>query len=171
MTFLELVNTRKSFRQYLPDVIEPEKMDYVLECVRLAPSAANLQPWYFFIAESEDAKQAIRECYPKGWFQENKAPVYIVACANTDKSWKRGSDGKDHADIDISIAVEHLCLAAAEQGLGTCWICNFDLHACREKLHLPAELQPIAITPLGYPVKDSIRPTTRKSKDEICKII
>ena len=54
-------------------------------------------------------------------------------------------------DIDVAIAIEHLCLAAAEQGLGTCWVCNFRVQLCQELFKLPEEWYPAAIIPIGYP--------------------
>jgi nitroreductase len=63
-------------------------------------------------------------------------------------------DGKDHTDIDVSIIIDHMTLAAAEQGLGTCWICNFDALKCAEILQLPSNIEPIAYLPIGYPGKE-----------------
>lgn len=77
-------------------------------------------------------------------------PCIIVACANHEESWHRKSDGKDHADVDVAIAVEHLCLVATEQGLGTCWVCNFDVPLCREVLCLPDSMEPVVMIPVGY---------------------
>jgi nitroreductase len=111
----------------------------------------------------------IQECYQAKWFVE--APVYIIACADVSQSWKRSFDGKEHADIDVAIAVEHICLAAAEQGLGTCWVCNFDAKKCSEVLNLPANIFPVAIIPIGYTTQEVSRNPVRKSADEIIKII
>lgn len=76
-------------------------------------------------------------------------------------------DGKDHADIDVAIAVEHLCLAATEQGLGTCWVCNFDVPLCREVLQLPVHIEPAVLIPVGYPAEQEMSTKKRKSLDEI----
>jgi len=169
MTFLELVKNRISVRQYTSERIEDEKLAYILECARLAPSAVNYQPWQFLVIKNDDIKQSIRECYHAQWFAE--APVYIVACTDTSQSWKRSFDGKDHADIDIAIAVEHICLAAAEQGLGTCWVCNFNTQKCSELLNLPANICPVVIIPIGYTQQTISRNPHRKSNDDIIKII
>lgn len=165
MNFLELVSLRRSVRSYLSRPVEREKLDYILECARLAPSACNRQPWRFYVVCSEERKAALRRCYPREWFAE--APVCIVVCANLDESWKRGCDGRDHADIDAAIATEHICLAAAELGLGTCWICNFDVAECVSALGLPEAVRPVAITPLGYPAEAAGAPRSRKTADEI----
>ena len=56
MSFLELVKNRYSCRAYKSFDIEKEKLDYILECVRLAPSAVNRQPWKFHIVTDEEDK-------------------------------------------------------------------------------------------------------------------
>ena len=110
-------------------------------CVLLLhPSAVNFQPWRFRIVTDEAVLKALYSCYKREWLAT--APCIIVACVDHNESWHRRADNKDHADIDIAIAVEHLCLAAAEQGLGTCWVCNFDAPQCSEVLGLPENLEP-----------------------------
>ena len=166
MSFLELVKNRYSVRSYKQRAIDPEKLQYVMECTRLSPSAVNLQPWKFYIVSKPEDCAKIRECYHRDWF--NEAPMYIIACSNHDESWKRRrSEPKDHADIDISIAVEHLCLAAAEVGLGTCWVCNFDVELCRSHFGITAPYEPAVLIPIGYPTTDEVPEKTRKPMDEV----
>ena len=164
MNFLDLVKARYSVRSYTNQPVEQEKLDYLMECVRLAPSAVNFQPWKFYIVESAEAKAKLQQCYTREWFAT--APLYIMACADHTQSWKRRHDGKDHADVDISIAVEHLCLAATEQGLGTCWVCAFDAALCKVLFNLPEHIEPVALIPLGYPA-DEAKEKNRKGMDEI----
>lgn len=78
------------------------------------------------------------------------------------QSWKRKSDGKDFADVDAAIAIDHLVLKATELGLGTCWICNFDVEMARKKLELPDHIEPIAIIPIGYTTSEA---PVKKRKD------
>ena len=114
MSFLELARKRCSIRKYAPKNVEQEKIDYILEAARLAPSAVNYQPWYFVWVQSAEGKAKLQECYPREWFKQ--APYYLIVCGDHQQSWKRG-DHKNHMDIDTAIATEHICLAAAEQGL------------------------------------------------------
>lgn len=125
MNFLELVKARHSVRSYVERPIEQSKLDYILECVRLAPSAVNFQPWKFAVVTEKNLLDAVKSTYPREWIKT--APCIIVACGNHDAAWHRKLDDKDHTDVDVAIAVEHLCLAATEQGLGSCWVCNFDV--------------------------------------------
>ena len=159
MDFLELVKSRYSCRSYQPQSVEQEKLEYVMECVRLAPSACNKQPWRFRIVSSEEGRKGLCECYEREWFRS--APLYIVASVLHDEEWVRG-DGKHHGDIDVAIAVEHLCLSAAEQGLGTCWVCNFDVERCKRVLSLAANEEPTVLIPIGHPAD---KPKEKQRKD------
>ena len=149
MTLLELIQKRASVRSYTRKKVEREKLEYILECARLAPSAVNYQPWCCIVANEEEAMAKVRACYRRDWF--DSAPLYLIICGDHQSAWKRGSDGKDFCDIDTSIAVEHMVLAAEEQGLGSCWVCNFDVEKCREGFNIRHPWEPIAILPIGYP--------------------
>ena len=165
MNLLELAKARYSCRNYLPTSVEQEKLDYIMECVRFAPSAVNKQPWLFHIVSNVEDKTKVQQCYNRDWFKT--APMYIIASILHDEEWVR-ADGKHHGDIDIAIAVEHLCLAATEQGLATCWVCNFDAILCKEHFGLPENVEPAVIIPLGY-AADEMKPKSRKAIDEIVK--
>ncbi len=165
MNFLELTKQRYSCRDYQPTSIEQEKLDYVMACVRLSPSACNKQPWRFRIISNEDDLQKVRQCYAREWM--TTAPVCIIASILHDEEWVR-ADGKHHGDIDIAIAVEHLCLAAAEQGLGTCWVCNFDAALCKQLFALDANEEPAVLIPIGYPA-DEQKEKKRKTMAEITR--
>lgn len=166
-SFLELAKRRYSVRNYLDKPVEDEKLHYVLEAGRIAPSAANYQPWHFIVIKEAGMRKKIVETYDRSWFLQ--APVIIVLCGDHRISWKR-ADGKDHCDIDIAIAADHMTLAAEDVGLGTCWICNFDAKAAGKVLDLPKEIEPVVFLPLGYsgdqPDKRS-RHLIRKKTEEI----
>ena len=165
MNFLELVKNRYSCRAYKSLSVEREKLDYILECVRLAPSAVNKQPWRFRIVKNETDKVKLQECYNREWFQT--APMYVICSILHDEEWVR-SDGKHHGDIDIAIAVEHLCLAATEQGLATYWVCNFDADKCKQLFAIADNEEPAVLIPIGYPA-DELKEKKRKAVEEIVK--
>ena len=109
MNFLELVKARYSARKYANRPVEAEKLDYIMECVRFAPSAVNFQPWRFRIVTDEAVLKALYSCYKREWLAT--APCIIVACVDHNESWHRRADNKDHADIDIGVKqrFKHLC--------------------------------------------------------------
>ena len=158
MLFIELAKKRYSVRSYKSDPVENDKLQQVLEAARLAPTAGNRQPFQLIVAHTSGREVELRRIYDRPWFVE--APVVICACAILSEAWVRG-DGKSYADVDVAIAMDHLTLAAADMGLGTCWIGAFDPLAVREVLDLPDGVEPIALTPLGYP-NDQPRPKKRK---------
>ena len=120
MTFRDLAEARFSLRNYDSRPVEQEKIDCLLECVRLAPSAVNFQPCVFYVVTDQVLLAQLQDCYNRDWFKT--APMCIVACGNHPQAWHRKLDGKDHTDIDVAIAVDHLTLAAVDMGLGSCWI-------------------------------------------------
>src|SRR6056297_3613497 len=149
MEFSALITQRYSVRKYKDRPVEKEKLLRILEAGRLAPSAVNFQPWQFWVFQQPENLEKIGSTYHRDWI--GAAPVIILACADHSQSWKRGADGKDFADVDVSIAVDHMTLQAAELGLGTCWVCNFDAKKCAAILGLPGHMEPLVMLPLGYP--------------------
>jgi nitroreductase len=163
MIFLELAKQRFSVRKYRNVPLEDEKLRQVLEAGRVAPSACNYQPWYLIVAREEEIRRKVATAYRGEWILQ--APVIIVVCGDHSRSWHR-FDGKDYCDVDTAIAIDHMTLAAAELGLGTCWICAFNPKVISEVFNLPAHIEPISLLPLGYPAEetDSNRHDTQRKK-------
>jgi nitroreductase len=159
MDFFELINKRYSVRAYQSKPVEKEKLQKVLEAATLAPTAANKQPFRFFVIHTQGRESELKRIYGREWFC--KAPLVICACSVISEAWTR-MDGKNYADVDTTIAMDHLILAAADQGLGTCWVAAFDPSAAREFLRLSKDEEPVAFTPLGYPA-DELKPKKRKA--------
>jgi nitroreductase len=166
MDFSHLASSRFSVRKFKKVPVEKSKILMIMDTVRIAPSAVNFQPWYFIVITQPDKLEQLTQSYPRNWIKE--APMIIVACADHTRSWKRGSDGKDFADVDLAIAIDHLTLKAVELGLGTCWVCNFDPLLCRKNLNLPAHIEPVALIPIGYPDIDPPTKTRKKITEIIC---
>lgn len=165
-TFKELCEARFSCRHYQDRDVEPARLDYIRQCTQLAPSAVNRQPWRFMVVtrQTPELLERVKQSYHTRWIDE--APVVVVCLVNREAAWTRRYDNHNHSDIDIAIAVEHLCLAAAEQGLGSCWVCNFDVNQLASTVALPEGFTPAALIPLGYPADE--RPEKkRKAIDEI----
>jgi nitroreductase len=151
MEFSKLIRERYSVRGYKPDPVEEEKLAQVLEAARLAPTAANRQPFQLIVIRTAGREEDLSRIYGRGWFTQ--APLVICACGVPREGWVR-RDGKNYTDVDVAIVMDHLILAAADAGLGTCWVGAFNPHAAREVLGLPDDVEPIAFTPLGYPDRE-----------------
>jgi nitroreductase len=159
MDFMELVRARYSVRAYRDAPVEPSELEQVLEAARLAPTADNRQPFRLIVIHTRGREAELRRIYGRDWFVQ--APLVIAACAVPAESWVRKTDGKHYAEVDVAIVVDHLTLAAAELGLGTCWVAAFDPLAARQVLGLPEGIEPVAFTPLGHPAD---RPRAKKRR-------
>ena len=163
-SLLDVIRNRYSCRGYLDKPVGEEKIAYLKECMRMAPSAVNRQPWKFRIVRSQEGREKLQSCYSRSWF--NEAPLYVLASVLHEQEWVR-ADGKPHGNIDVAIAVEHLCLAATEQGLGSCWVCNFDAQLCHELFQMPDAEEPFVIIPIGYASSTEVPPKMRKVSQEV----
>ena len=158
MQFSDLITERYSVRGYSDEPVSEDDLDYILEAARMAPTAANRQPFQLIVIHTEGREEELRRMYDKDWFVE--APLIIAACGLPSQAWVR-HDKANFTKVDVSIVMDHLILAAADRGLGTCWIGAFDPEAAREILELPEEVEPIVMTPVGHPTTS---PTKKKRK-------
>jgi len=165
MGFLELAKQRYSVRAYKSDAVEDDKLQKVLEAARLAPTACNLQPFQLIVIHTKRRERELQKIYSASWFVQ--APIVICACGKPSESWVR-KDGENYCDVDVTIVMDHVILAAADLGLGTCWIGAFNAEAAREILGLPDDVKPLAFTPLGYPDTQA-GPKSRKSLDKLIR--
>lgn len=165
MQFKQLIKERYSLREYSKNEIAKKDLIQILEAGQYAPSAANRQAWHFIVVHQKENIEELSQVYSRDWFKDAKA--YIIVCGNKDLSWHRAKDNKSHIDIDVAIAVDHMTLQAADLGIGTCWICNFDIEKCNLLLNIPSEFEPIAILSLGYAKDKEIPVKKRKTLDDI----
>jgi len=163
--FFETITARYSVRGYKAEPVPDELLLKVLEAARSAPTAANRQPFRLVVVETKGREDELARVYGRGWFTQ--APLVIAVVAVPGEAWRR-MDDKPYDEVDATIAMDHLILAATALGLGTCWIAAFDPAAAREVLGLPDDVEPIAFTPLGWPDKASSS-TARRPLDELVK--
>jgi nitroreductase len=161
-----LIRSRMSVRGYRPDPVSEESLQRVLDVAHMAPSACNRQPWTIIVVREATQRQALAAAYPREWFAA--APVLLALCVEPGAAWVRPQDGWNSAFVDGAILMDHLTLAAADAGLGTCWIAAFDPPVARRALGLPEGVEIVALTPLGHPA-DAGRPKTRKPLEEIVR--
>jgi nitroreductase len=163
MEFYELIQKRYSCRAYRGEPVDEAKLSRILEAARLAPTAANRQPFRLIVASTAGREAELAQVYNRDWLCQ--APLILCACGLREAAWERG-DGRNYLDVDIAIVVDHLVLAAAYEGLGTCWVAAFNRDAARGFFKLPEQVEPIILTPLGYP-NDEPRPKERKPMEQL----
>ncbi len=163
MELLALLRHRYSVRAYRPDPVPDELLRQVLEAAQWAPTACNRQPFQIIVIRTAGRETELGAIYARPWFVQT--PLVICMCAWPQKAWSR-KDGVNYSWVDATIAMDHLVLAATAAGLGTCWVAAFDPEAARKILELPAGVEPVAFTPLGYPA-DLPKPKNRLPLDDL----
>jgi nitroreductase len=169
MDFYELIGGRESIRSYDPDrPVDDETLNRILEAGRLAPSAVNYQPWRFLLISSPEMLAKVRPCYGRDWFSD--APHVLVIVGNLDDAWVRKTDGYNSIETDLTIAMDHMILAAEYEGVATCWIEAYDPYKLREALDLKESEKVFSITPLGYP-KAGFKKKGEKKRKPLSEIV
>ena len=163
MSFLDLCKQRFSVRSYSAEPGSERQQEYFLKRARLAPRAGILLPCRFIVGKAVTGRQQVQSCYKREWIAQ--APLYIICVVRHQEEWVR-RDGKRHGDIDIAIAAEHICMAATEQGLGSCWVCNFDATRLHELLGLEPDEEASVIVPIGHPAAELEVPEKKRKERE-----
>ena len=153
--FIELARKRRSIRRYLDKPVEKEKIDLLVETALRSPSSRGINPWEFVVVTDPEIIGRLSEAKPHGASFLRKAPLAVVVCADPEKS--------DVWVEDASIASVYLHLAAADLGLGSCWI-QIRLRSrddgrtaddyIKSLLGLPKELAVEAILAIGYAAEE-----------------
>ncbi len=163
MDVMQAIRIRRSVRSYQETPIPAELLDRLFEALRLAPSACNYQPWRFIVVTNPETRTRLAAaCRNQAFIAQ--APVVIVGCGFPAKAYQRMGGSGNSVDIDVAIAFDHLMLAAAEAGLGTCWIGAFEEKAVKEILGVPEEAKVVALTPLGYPSEPGLLRPAEESR-------
>jgi nitroreductase len=165
MDVIEAIKKRRSVRVYQNKPLPEEKLRKILEAARLAPSASNLQPYKFIVVKNEElrkrlAREATRYSFIGG------APV-IIAAVSLDPDYVM-SGGVPAHPVDIAIALDHLTLAAVEEGVGSCWTGGFYQDQVKHILKIPKKYKVVALLPLGYPAEGPKTKVRKPIKELVC---
>lgn len=173
MEFIELVNKRQSDRAYSNREVEKEKLERILEAARLAPSACNAQPWKLIVVTDSEKRSLIADAVTSKVLSMNhfskQAPVQLVLVeesANFSSTIGGWAKNKHYPHLDLGIIASHICLAAADEGLGSCMLGWCNEHKVRKVLNIPSGKRVMLVIILGYSTQ-SIRPKSRKKLNEI----
>lgn len=173
-SFQELAARRQSDRSFDPDrSIDRSVICRILESARMAPSACNAQPWHFIVVDDPDLKNRVADATSSKVLGLNhftkQAPVHILIVeekVNLTSSIGGWVKNKSFAPIDIGIAAAHICLAAEDEGLGSCILGWFNEDKMRELLSVPSGKRIVLDIVLGYSLQAD-RPKKRKSWEEV----
>jgi nitroreductase len=152
---MDAIRTRRSVRAYAPEPIGDDVMARMKDALRFAPSACNFQPWRFVLVLDAHARRKLAEAANRQmWLAD--APAIVVGVGLPKMAYARMGGARTSVEIDVTIALDHLTLAAAAEGLGTCWVGAFDETKVKELLSIPDELRVVALTPLGRPAEKGL---------------
>jgi len=157
MTIRELILLRRSIRQYQTAPVPDSVLKDIADAGRLAPSAANLQPLEFLIVNDRDVRAEVFSCLkwaayiqPEGNPKPGREPAaYVIVLVNTkirDKMY----------EYDVGAAVENMALAAAGEGLASCWLISIDRPKIQALLGIPEHVRVDSVLALGYPAETSV---------------
>lgn len=152
--FLSLAKERYSVRAYTGQPVEQEKLAAILEAGRVAPTAHNNQPQRVMVVQSAAGREKLsRAANLYG------APLALIVCADTGAAWQRSYDGMNSYQIDAAIVTDHMMLEAADLGLGSVWICQFQPDVVKKEFALPQGIEPVNILAVGY-ADTSVQPAS-----------
>jgi nitroreductase len=167
MNFQQLIRQRESIRSYETRPVETEKLHRILEAGNLAPSACNRQPWTFYLITKSENLKLMHHCYSGVWMHD--APHILAVAGRRDAAWTRKTDGYNSLETDLTIAMDHMILAATAEGIGTCWISNFDPEKLKQSGLFQTDEMVFALTPLGYPTKEARG--NQKIRNELSELV
>jgi nitroreductase len=167
MSLSDAIINRRSIRTYKKQELPKATVEKLLEAARQAPSAGNVQPWKFVVAQSQKMKESVSEA-AYGQKSLLEASVIIVVCADEKRAEESyGQRGKSLYCIqDTAAAIQNILLSACSLGLGTCWIGAFEEAEVKKAINAPKEVRPVALIPVGYP-NESPKARLRRPLTEI----
>lgn len=173
-TFLELTQSRQSDRDFdTSKDIEQDKLERILEAGRLAPSACNAQPWKFIVVKDSVKRMKIADaCSSKALGMNHfskKAPIQLVLveeAANFTSKFGGFVKQIHYPHLDLGIVASHICLAAEDEGIGSCMLGWLNEKKIREILEIPSGKKVLLVILLGYSTQPK-RIKKRKSWNEI----
>lgn len=153
MEVLKAIRERRSVRSYQKKNITEDIVDKLIDSLLWAPSAGNLQARKFFFIKDERLKEDIASAALNQNFIA-EAPLVVVGCTDSRISSRYGDRGVYLYSIqDVAVSIMGMMLVAYENGLGTVWVGAFKEGEIAELLQLPQNLRPVAIVPVGYPMR------------------
>lgn len=146
MEFKEVVRSRYSCKKFSDRQVEDEKLKSILEAGRLAPTAKNQQEQHVYVVRSQEGLAKIDKVTPCRY----GAPTALVVAYDSNTVFTYPGGKRDSGAEDASIVATHMILAAADEGIDSCWINFFDPELLAEELGLPENEEIVMLMDLGY---------------------
>lgn len=172
MEFYDVLKKRRAVRSFTEEAVPQEVIAKLQEAVKLAPTGLNKQPFKFLFVRNQELIRRIAKLYPypADWADKQLPPMIVAVLINADEAWHRDT-GESIAGVDAAIAMEHLQLAAAAEGLASCWICAFNQATVDLLLDVRKPWTTFALSPVGFGKAVPTAPRTNKNDNELFKVI
>lgn len=174
MKVLDIINDRRSVRDFTDEDVSNEEIETVMEAARWAPSWANTQCWDFVIVRDNGTKQRLLDAFGPtnpGRKSVEKAPALIVVCGRKKGSGAKGGEyvttKGDWLMFDCALATQNICLQAHALGLGTVILGFFDAETVAKILEIPDDVEVVVIVPIGRPARVPKAPKRRELSEII----
>ena len=152
MEFSEVLKARRSIRQFTDEGVTREQIMKLLDAAIAAPNACNLQSWHFYVVTDESVKKKLSETKTVADWATTAPVIFVVCTASAAICARFGDIGeKLFAIQDTAAAIENILLAAADMGLGGCFMGAFNKDTCREIVGIAEGHNPVAMVPVGHP--------------------
>jgi FMN reductase [NAD(P)H] len=175
MELSEVLRRRRMVRNYDPDKpVSREALERIAAAAQHAPSAGFSQGQRLLIVTDADKQRAIAKICDEPWYVEagfdpwvSRAPALIIPCVSEAIYHARYNEpdkrppGEPETEwpipywwIDIGATWMLILLAAVDEGLAAGFIGTERVTDLQSELGLPADMVPIGVVTLGYPLPD-----------------
>lgn len=154
MEYEKLIADRYSVRNFKAEHLKEESILKILDAANKAPTGCNKQPQRILVLNTDAAMEKLKKC-TKCHFE---APAAMLVCYSEEESWVRPYDKALSAPVDAAIVATHMMLAAANIGVGSCWVMHFDPSAVTQEFNIPNGIKPLTLLVMGYP-SDEAKPS------------
>ena len=167
MDFTTLIHERYSVRKFSPEPVSEAELNTLLEAARCAPTAVNKQPFRILVLDTPEQMAKLAECtkYTFG------APLALVVLCKAEEAWVRPFDQYNMGVVDTAIVSTQIMLAAHDLGLGSTWVGHFDPPLLRKTFHVPVDLEPVAIFPIGRPAPDAAPAPMHHKRRDLAELV
>lgn len=158
MDTFEAVSRRVSVRKYKTDLVEKNILEKLVDAGRRAPTARKVEPWEFVVVTEKSALSQLGKIADHGPFIKDAAACIAVYCADTKYYLEDGC-----------AATENILIAAADLGLGTCWVAGDKKDYAGDVsslLNVPEDLRLVSLISVGWPDED-IQQFKKRSTEEV----
>ncbi len=147
---------RYSVRSFSSKRVDEKTMSEILQGVRTAPTALNHQPYFIYVAQTEDGLEKVK----KSFAPDYGSSTILIVCSDRNNTWENRYSKQENILQDIGIVSATVLYVAKTKGVDSCYVCNFNPEILKKELNLPNGICPESLIYLGYP-SEGCKPSER----------